>query len=227
MHFGTNHALLLIKPGGTGGNKETQMNAAAENLTKFTPRTYQTGTVETDDTLGVAWMLAPFKRTDGAERCLAIAFGGKRTRPDVYAAYRSVDVATQALAHWVECKRNAAASRKDRNAAKVEARKVNPFMVGDLLHCSWGYEQTNNDFFQVVAVKGKTLTMRAIGASYEETSYMSGRSTPIRDAFKGPEIVKRVQVSVYGGKASYYAKHNDRTLDVSEWNRSYHESSYA
>lgn len=44
--------------------------------------------------------------------------------------------------------------------AKPEApapKIVNKFgvKVGDIFHMSWGYEQTNNDFFQVVALVGK------------------------------------------------------------------------
>lgn len=42
--------------------------------------------------------------------------------------------------------------------AKTEAKaaKVNKYgvQVGDLFECSWGYEQTNVDFFQVVALVG-------------------------------------------------------------------------
>ena len=41
--------------------------------------------------------------------------------------------------------------------AKV-AEKVNKFgvKVGDIFHLSWGYEQTNADFFQVVALSGES-----------------------------------------------------------------------
>lgn len=37
------------------------------------------------------------------------------------------------------------------------AEKVNKFgiKVGDIFHASWGYDQTNNDFFQVVALVGE------------------------------------------------------------------------
>lgn len=42
--------------------------------------------------------------------------------------------------------------------ATKPAEKVNKFgvKVGDLFHASWGYDQTNNDFFQVVALVGET-----------------------------------------------------------------------
>lgn len=42
-------------------------------------------------------------------------------------------------------------------AARREA-KANKYgvKVGDVFHMSWGYDQTNNDFFQVVALVGET-----------------------------------------------------------------------
>lgn len=41
---------------------------------------------------------------------------------------------------------------------KPKAAKVNKFgvQVGDIFAASWGYEQTNNDFFQVVALVGES-----------------------------------------------------------------------
>lgn len=42
--------------------------------------------------------------------------------------------------------------------AKVKAEKVNKYgvQVGDIFSASWGYEQTNVDFFQVVALVGES-----------------------------------------------------------------------
>lgn len=50
----------------------------------------------------------------------------------------------------------AAIDGKPAKAAKP-AEKVNKFgvKVGDIFHASWGYDQTNNDFFQVVALVGE------------------------------------------------------------------------
>lgn len=42
--------------------------------------------------------------------------------------------------------------------SKTMAPKCNRFgvKVGDLFHASWGYDQTNNDFFQVIALVGES-----------------------------------------------------------------------
>ena len=50
-------------------------------------------------------------------------------------------------------------AEKEENAAMIEAEPVekeNKFgvKIGDIFSASWGYEQTNNDFFQVIALVG-------------------------------------------------------------------------
>lgn len=60
--------------------------------------------------------------------------------------------------------------------------------VGDLFYGSWGYEQTNVDFFQVVALRGKhTAVLRRIAGEYIGGFSWMGNVRPCRDAFTGPE----------------------------------------
>lgn len=61
--------------------------------------------------------------------------------------------------------------------------KVNKYgiKVGDIFNCSWGYDQTNEDFFQVVALVGKeSVRIREVNlalASERATSSMSADRT--------------------------------------------------
>lgn len=57
------------------------------------------------------------------------------------------------------------------------------FKVGDILVSSWGYEQTNVDWYQVVGVTAKSVKIREIKGRVQETGFMSGESVPIPDAF--------------------------------------------
>ncbi len=52
--------------------------------------------------------------------------------------------------------------------------------VGDILSCSWGYDQTNVDFYKVVKLSpsGKSVTIMRIKSAVKENGYMSGESTP-------------------------------------------------
>lgn len=96
-----------------------------------------------------------------------------------------------------------AARRARRSAAKKAI--VNPWKVGQLFHYSWGYDQTNCEFYEAVAVSAKTVTLRPIAGSTVPNSegMMSDRRGPVQGAFLGTEqLVKPLQCHVdYYGKA--------------------------
>jgi hypothetical protein len=102
---------------------------------------------------------------------------------------------------------------QDAKDAKAAARKEakNPYKVGDLFYDSWGYDQTNIDFYQIVEVGKMSVKMRAIGKrSVPGTQgFMSEDVSPVKDLFlsddhyRGGLITSIVQVNVWGGKTSY------------------------
>ena len=55
-------------------------------------------------------------------------------------------------------KQQSAKTEPKKRQAKSKSEKVNKFgvKVGDVFHMSWGYDQTNNDFFQVIALVGES-----------------------------------------------------------------------
>ena len=58
--------------------------------------------------------------------------------------------------------------------------------VGDLFVYSWGYDQTNVDFFEVIEKKTKSFVMRAIAqkvASNNTGNSMACEVSPIKGAF--------------------------------------------
>lgn len=68
---------------------------------------------------------------------------------------------------------------------RARARFKNPYNVGDILHHSWGYDQTNCDFYQVVEVKKASVVLRKIGATRVPGSegFMCETLMPEKDAF--------------------------------------------
>jgi len=58
---------------------------------------------------------------------------------------------------------------------------MNPYKVDDVLASSWGYDQTNVEFFKVTAVKGSMIEMRQLNAVTVENSpgAMSGKTWPV------------------------------------------------
>lgn len=76
--------------------------------------------------------------------------------------------------------------------------------VGDIYVATWGYDQTNATFFQIVKVREKTISVRKIRSNEKvDGQTMVGYSTPIRDAFDGGIQTKRI--IVYDGQECFRA----------------------
>lgn len=85
--------------------------------------------------------------------------------------------------------------------AAYEAERARPSQnaegvhVGDIYSASWGWEQTNVDYFQVVALRGAhTVAIRPVRARFfDDPSSMTGLCRPLRDAFQNdaPPVLVR------------------------------------
>lgn len=71
--------------------------------------------------------------------------------------------------------------------------------VGDIFHCSWGYDMTINDYYQVVDItpSGKSVRVRKLNKELVNTGdYFSGREMPIKDSFSSDHVrTLRLQTS--------------------------------
>lgn len=64
--------------------------------------------------------------------------------------------------------------------------------LNDIFVSSWGYEQTNVDFYQVVGIKGKkTVLLRELKQERNPTGFMSGETIPLLNQFQNDEILER------------------------------------
>ena len=74
----------------------------------------------------------------------------------------------------------------EQRRASEETQNAEGVHLGDLFSCSWGYEQTNVDFYQVVGLKGAhTIVVRRLNTRRREVlNTMTGYSRPIRDSFR-------------------------------------------
>lgn len=99
---------------------------------------------------------------------------------------------------WITNFKSNMQSWEDRKAKRAQERKnfVNPYKPGDILYNSWGYEQTNIDFYQVLEVKGKTIKIREIAQKLSDYAShgMAAHTVAVKDTFmpSAPVIEKRV-----------------------------------
>lgn len=116
---------------------------------------------------------------------------------------------------WLESwKQSRMAKMQKREEAKQVKRKaaesfVNPYKVGDILHSSWGYEQTNVEWFEVVAAGQRSICVREIAGTQEETGFMSGYTRPKPGKYVGEKKWVTIQISVgkYGPDAGKVYHH--------------------
>ena len=104
--------------------------------------------------------------------------------------------------------------------------------VGDVFYESWGYEQTNIDFWEVVKLRGKTqVVLRAISSKVVETlGFCQAKVKPVKGSwskhYAGEEIVKTVKVLNYFGKEEIYCSADHGSLYLTDWDTAHRESSY-
>jgi hypothetical protein len=69
--------------------------------------------------------------------------------------------------------------------------------IGEIFRRSWGYDQTNVDYFQVVELKAKTVVVRGINYAQVKGSEgsMSCLVVPVKDSFIESSAPLRVRVS--------------------------------
>ena len=111
----------------------------------------------------------------------------KATNPFSNYRYFSVEKRDKALQAAIEDQKAIKAMKEERNQArKGTPEKIDSVKLGDIFHFSWGYEQTNVDFYQVIEKSGRMLTLREIGqksTDRETGNSMADYRVAVKDAF--------------------------------------------
>lgn len=146
--------------------------------------------------------------TISGDRPCALVFHGKAQKPDWHHSFRTAEHCEKRIADWHE---GLTAQRAEKTRRKQErAAFQHGFQVGDILSGSWGWEQTNVDFWQVTEVRGCDIIMRHLASRLVkgEEGFMQGRSVPLPDEFSTPNgdkwetLRKRPSPQYGGGKGS-------------------------
>jgi hypothetical protein len=167
--------------------------------------------------------LEVFGSPAGSLPVYGVAFAGKRQKPDWHYRFKSEEARAAYIKSYKE-KLEGIAEYKLKRA--IERKEVeNLLKVGDILKCSWGYEQTNIDYYEVVKVLPKSVVICEIGQRKEVEGYESGRCWPIPGSYRGKYRTVRVKgdsVRISSYSSAYLVKPNaDGTYPEAYWT-SYH-----
>ena len=99
------------------------------------------------------------------DKVVALAYSGKRMKPDFHYNYKTPEAREIAVNKYVDGKLKQIA---DKLAYKEEQKTRNKerfasVKIGDIFHSSWGYDQTNCDFYKLIELKGTKGTFMSIG----------------------------------------------------------------
>jgi hypothetical protein len=97
------------------------------------------------------------------------------------------------------------------------AKGSHDYKVGDILYSMWGYDQTNIDYYQVVGVTAKGISIREIGKKYVGSSGTEDKVMPVPDSFEGEVLKKvvnqfgRVKIDTYASAGKWDGKPKEQT----------------
>jgi hypothetical protein len=127
--------------------------------------------------------------TNSKSKPAAMLFVGKQSKP-LWHFYYQTEARREAAIIDAFANRRAILARKAEYKAD-EAAKTAGLITGDILVCSWGYDQTNIDFYEVTATHGKnSVTICQIAGHFKETGNMTGECVPQSGAFIGTPMRK-------------------------------------
>lgn len=168
-----------------------------------------------------------YRETIGQKPIVAM-FIGKALKPKYYYSFKNEMDAARFIKTRVEYELNNINDRIDRKAAEKDLKKnyKTSLKVGDIMHGSWGYDMTFNEFYQITEIKNRTVILREIGMERKASGYYYEDVRPEPNCFIGEPIKRILQVRFYDGKPYEYIKLSDvcnLTL-CEDTNRYYYEN---
>ena len=151
----------------------------------------------------------------------AEAYIGKSFGPKFHYRFQSLEKAFEYIEKWVNSceshKENILKNRAER--AEKQKNYKHDFVVGDIFYTSWGYDQTNLDFYQVISTPtSKTIILSRIAQKTSYEGHMNGEAMPAKDKLVGDSFSKRVCVGDYVKiKGQYAHKWDGKPKFFSSW----------
>ena len=134
---------------------------------------------------------------------VALGFKGKQIKASFHYRFKTAEAVKNHIDSFVSGVEKIAA---DKAAMKAERKAmVRALEVGDVLVSSWGYEQTNIDYYQVVGLVGEASVLLQEIAKQKNTDVRgdTGKCVPVIDNFIGEPFTKKVTNGIRVTLSSY------------------------
>lgn len=127
------------------------------------------------------------------ENFYALGFSGKKSKKDFHFRFKTLEEREIYIDKYIN--RLIEHEKTVKNRKEKRLNFSHSLKIGDILYSSWGYDQTNVDFYQVIDVLNKTIKIREIESAMPqgEDGFMTGNIIPVKDKFtKEKTLLKRV-----------------------------------
>lgn len=142
----------------------------------------------------------------------AMLFVGRRSKPEWNFWFRDEKIMMKKIENYFKNRAEYTDRKKTSSVRNVK--------VGDILVSTWGYDQTNVDFYQVTELVGaKSARIIKIRQNKTETGYMSGTTVPNTSNDASTDVGQVVRIndrsakingchaSVWDGKPVYWSSY--------------------
>lgn len=121
-------------------------------------------------------------------------FYGKQSKPVAYFVYPDEAQRAKRIAEYFEQRQQVQAYKAERQAKQKAEARAAKVEVGTYFYTSWGYDQTNIDFYRVEKLIGATMALvtkvKPIDAGNGSEPWMTGKCIPGDQAVGEPFRVK-------------------------------------
>ena len=130
-------------------------------------------------------------QTRGGPRYYAIAFAGKQGKPLWHHAFRSEAERQRYIDQTIESRKGTLERKQKQQQERSQFK--HEFNVGDILVSSWGYDQTNYDYYEVTKILGPQMVeIRELHKKYLGSEGTVDIVAPDPGSYDGPPLRKRV-----------------------------------
>lgn len=153
-------------------------------------------TIEDSSIPVVVYLHEPVR--NGASVPCAMAFVGRKQRPDFHYRFKSIEQRAEWVNQYLEeLRKNFAESIKRKEERKAARNRPHTLKVGDVLYSTWGYDQTNVDFYIVTRrVSDRSVEIAEIGSkTFSNDAWCVRKVVADPTAPKGTPMMKRVTMS--------------------------------
>lgn len=138
---------------------------------------------------------------DGRGGVYGLAFGGKANKPLWHYRFRNQEKFEEQVRLTISDRKSHAERIEKQKQERTQFKHT--LKEGDIMYSSWGYDQTNIDFYQVVAVGEKSVKIRKIGQKTVGSATTSEEVVADPNHFVGPPMTKVVRPGDVVSIASY------------------------